>query len=128
MSSVQTSILPGGIVLLQLSGDLTSDKRAEIEQGIAQARALITEQVSLMGGKVPCLLDLSAFTGKYDQDIVNLFAAFAAENKETISKTAGFGGNLNASLVTAAVGMLADRDNIEVFGSREEAEAALRTV
>ena len=127
MHPVQTSVLPGGIVLLQLSGDLTAEQRNEIEQGITEARAVIQEQVSLMGGKVPCLLDLSGFTGKYDQDIVSLFAAFAAENKDTISKTAGFGGNLNASLVTAAVGMLADRDNISVFPSRAEAEAALRS-
>jgi hypothetical protein len=71
------------------------------------------------------LLDLSDFTGIYDQEIMANFADFAKVIRDKIKWVAAFGGNEKANLVASAIVILDGHDNMETHATRDEALAAL---
>ena len=125
MQPLHSDILPGGIVFLKISGNLTKDTIPGVKAGIEQNLKMIQDQYLALGGKVPYLVDMSEFTGVYDAEILELFAAFAKGTRDLVAKATIYGGSLSTELIAKMIVMISGRNDMEVFHTKEEALAAL---
>lgn len=125
MKPIQADILPNGIVSLKLAGDLTSEYAVEIQQALTESTEGIDQVYKTVKAPLLCLLDLSDFTGVYDQEVMAAFAEFAKAIRDKIKWVAAFGGNEKANLVASAIVIFDGHDNMDTYPTREEALAAL---
>ena len=126
MQPLSSDVLPGGIVFLKISGDLSKDVLKEVAVGLDENLQLIKDQYLAMGGKIFHLTDISEFTGKYDPEALELFMTFAKGTPDMVQKSVIYGGNLSTELIAKLVVMVSGRTDIEIFHTHDEAVAALR--
>jgi hypothetical protein len=125
MKPIQTDVLPNGIVSLKLTGDLTNAYAVDIQASLNEAAQGIEQLFTMTKSKLLVLLDLSDFTGVYDQEVMAKFSEFAKMTRDKIKWVSAFGGNDKANLAASAVVILDGHDNMDTYPTREEAMAAL---
>jgi hypothetical protein len=126
MQLISSQVLPGGIVFLKISGDLSADALKDIAAGLNENLQMIKDQFLTTGGKTFHMTDMSEFTGKYDPEVLELFMTFAKGTREMVQKSVIYGGNLSTELIAKLVIMVSGRTDIEIFHTHDEAVAALR--
>lgn len=115
-----------GQAVVTVSGDLTRAMLSPLKVTIGLAEGQIRDAATnTTGGKLSILMDISAFTGKYDVECLEAMADFARTNASYVAKTAVFGGQDTGSMAAEVAAALAGRDNIKTFATKAEAEAWL---
>jgi hypothetical protein len=118
---IHVNVLPSGLVELTISGVVTAEDIAELKSTLVEISEQISDQYRKTQQKVTILIDITHFTGEYDKEALNLMTQFAKQNRLFVSKTASFGGPDKARLAGEVVAGMAERDNIRLCDTREEA-------
>lgn len=113
-------------VTIKFVGDLVSGRVEDFKAELQVASATILNAYNETGKKLHILLDMSEFTGNYSLDSLNSLVAFAKSNVPYVEKTAAFGGSDKVNMTGEIAIVLAHRDNIKIFHTKEEAVSWLK--
>ena len=118
--SLVATIQPNDIVTLSIAGDLTQERLPALEGDIETAKKVI-EDAAKEKDKINILFDMTEFTGMYDAKAIEMMTDFAKHNAQYTEKSAGFGGSDKNALAAEAVAAMAERENIRIFPTKEQA-------
>ncbi|MBP9757663.1 MAG: hypothetical protein KBD06_03630 [Candidatus Pacebacteria bacterium] len=111
-----------------LTGSIPNEKVPQLEQEIAEAKALIREAYQRRNIEFRSLIDLTQFEGTYAPKAIAVLAAYMKANKPFVFRSAAFGGGDMTNLAANIVATMAGRDNLAFFKTREQAEEWLAKI
>lgn len=111
-----------GILNMTFHGDISHEKNGAFKAELEIGKNLIADYHAAHTRKVKVLLNMTDFSGTYNLNALNALVGFARENTPYVDRTASFGGSDKVKMAGEIAIALADRDNIKVCDTKEEAE------
>jgi hypothetical protein len=109
-----------GIIYLSLSGTLSSNNIPQYQEWADKVHASIKARANFSPDHVLVLVDLSQLE-HYDPKSSGIIYELLRSNRTLVTRTGMYGANEIVRIAINALTMVAQRDNIKVFATKEEA-------
>lgn len=120
-SPIEFSVDQDKIIRLAIVGDLSEDKLEPLSISMYEFRKAVEGLYRQQNRGVKILVDLTEFSGKYAVKCFTELVDSAKLSKPYIAKSAIFGGSFKVKMAVEAVSALAQRENMKIFDTKEQA-------